>query len=143
MGVWLMGNIASTANRNPPTPSAPQAALSGSSLHKTPSSPLASANAQKRPLPPVDYPAIDVWLQSLENDPERSKKSHGFGAFSNYFVNHGIDDLEDFLRLTNSEILRIVPNINIGIANRLLAFAQEDHSLLQQRKRIHIEHIQY
>ncbi|KJA17557.1 hypothetical protein HYPSUDRAFT_206148 [Hypholoma sublateritium FD-334 SS-4] len=129
VGMMVVGNVA-TANR--------VASLSMNSSPLPLSAPLtAPATALKWPSSPVEYPELNTWLIALENHPVRQKKARGFSCYAESLVQNGIDDLEDLLRLTSSEVMSIIPNINIGIAKRLLAFAEEDVTDIQDRKRLH------
>jgi len=51
---------------------------------------------------------------------------------------NGIDDLEDLLRLTSDELMKIIPDLNIGTAKRVLAFAQDDDLALWEHKQPHL-----
>jgi hypothetical protein len=137
IGIMVVGNMA-TNNRvtsmtmNPlstPTP--------GPSTTMIPSSQAIPSSTLKRPGSPFDYPPIDTWLASLEHHPVRGKKAQHFTCYAESLSSNGIDDLEDLLRLTSAELMSIIPNINIGIAKRILAFAEEDVSTIQEPKRLH------
>jgi len=135
IGMMLVGNIASS-NRamlvNPPTTPGP------SHYHHVLSTPLTPVQTLKRPGSPLAYPSLEVWLESLENDPVRQKKAHGYRDLLLCFTRNGIEDLEDLLQLTLDEMMRIVPDINMGTVKRILAFAQEDALALHEHKQLHL-----
>jgi len=135
MGMMLVGNIASS-NRaisinTPMTPGPPQ-------YHPAPSTPFTPVPTLKRPGSPLAYPTLDIWLESLENDPVRQRKARGYQDFWPFFSTNGIEDLEDLLHLTSDELMKIIPDINIGTAKWILAFAQDDDPALRERKRPHL-----
>ncbi|KAF8191787.1 hypothetical protein BJ912DRAFT_1097533 [Pholiota molesta] len=138
VGMMFVGNMA-TNNRvmslsmNPPMTPAPS-----THIPQTPSIPPIHSSALKRPGSPLDYPSLDIWLSSLEHHPIRGKKAQRFTCYAESLSANGIDDLQDLLRLTSAELISIVPDINIGIAKRMLAFAEEDVSSLQESKRVHL-----
>ena len=142
LGVMLVGNIASN-NRTIPiaAPMTPGIDIP-SQYQQEPPTPfmptLMPTPTLKRPGSPLAYPTLDVWLESLENNPARQKKAQGFQAFFPLFSTNGIDDLEDLLRLTSDELMKIIPDLNIGTAKQILAFAQDDDLALQERKRPHL-----
>jgi hypothetical protein len=138
LGVMLVGNIASN-NRSIPiaAPMTPGIDVP-SQYHQEPPTPFTPTPTLKRPGSPLAYPTLDVWLESLENNPARQKKAQGFRAFFPLFSMNGIDDLEDLLLLTSDELMKIIPDLNIGTAKRVLAFAQDDDLALRERKRPHL-----
>jgi hypothetical protein len=140
MGVMIAGNIA-TNNRmitmNPPATTTPTPIPTPIELPQpAPSTPVPPAPPLKRPASPFEYPKIDTWLESLEQHPIRGKKAQGYQRFYESLSANGIDDLEDLLRLTSDELMTVIPGINIGIAKRLLAFAQDDFISLREPKRL-------
>lgn len=143
MGMMLVGNIASSncaMSINAPmtpghvTPQYHQAPLTQPFTTPVPS----ESSALKRPGSPLNYPTLDVWLESLENDPVRQRKAQGYQGFFPFFSMNGIEDLEDLLRLASDELMKIIPDINIGTAKQLLAFAHDDDPALRENKRPHL-----
>jgi len=110
-----------------------------SQYHQLPSTPVTPIPTLKCPGSPLAYPTLDVWLESLENDPVCHKKAQGYQGFIPFFSANGIEDLEDLLCLTSDELLKIIPDINIGTAKRILAFAQDDDLALREHKQPHWE----
>jgi hypothetical protein len=145
MGMMLVGNIASSnramAINAPMTPAPPQPLpqylqepLTPTLSHFTPP----AVPSLKRPGSPLNYPTLDVWLKSLENDPVRQRKARGYQDFFPFFSANGVEDLEDLLRLTSDELMKIIPDINMGTAKRILAFAHDDDPALPEYKRPHL-----
>jgi SAM domain (Sterile alpha motif) len=139
MGMMLVGNIASSnramSSASAPTTPAPQPPQQ---YYQEPLTPFTPVPSLKRPGSPLNYPTLDVWLRSLVNDPVRQRKAQGYQDFLSFFSMNGIEDLEDLLRLTSDELMKIIPDINIGTAKRILAFAHDDDPALRERKRPHL-----
>lgn len=139
VGMIFVGNMA-TNNQvmslatNPPTIPMPF-------LHPTfmqPPDTQAPAPAPIHPASPLNYPMVNPWLVSLETHPIQEKKAQKFTCHAESLSANGIDNLEDLLHLTSTELMSIIPNINIGIAKGLLAFAEEDVSSLYEHKQVHL-----
>ncbi|TFY50737.1 hypothetical protein EVG20_g11357 [Dentipellis fragilis] len=101
---------------NPPPPSL--AAVS------TPPAVTTSTSSLKRTLP-LDYPDLDVWLASLDEDQFRGKHSPHFFQSLKSFHAHDLYDLGDLHRLDIEKVMEL-GNLKFGLAKRLVSYVEED-----------------
>jgi len=85
MGVMLVGNIASNNCAIPIAAPMTPGVVVPSQYHHEPPTPFTPMPTLKRPGSPLAYPTLDIWLESLENNPARQKKAQGFQDFFPFF----------------------------------------------------------
>ena len=124
MGMMLMRDMA----RGPPL--APQSAYSPPEFNfAVPSPPTA-----KRPASPIftnDVPSLRDWFKTIDTVPGR--KSSNALEFIPILEANDIEDLADFVSFTAQELMDLT-KMTIGLAKRLLRYAQEDLASTQSPK---------
>jgi hypothetical protein len=114
------GNLMSPMSPNP---------LSTTPLAHTPSAAILSP--MKRPAAPVNTPSLKDWAFDLALN--ESRKSHCFADFINVLAENGIEDLDDLLSFSDTELVKIT-GMTIGLAKRILRYAEADIATLHQDK---------
>jgi hypothetical protein len=80
---------------------------------------------------PEVYLLISVWLAALDNGP-RGIDGHNFAQYTESFKANKIYRIHEIMSFTRSDILLIHPGMDLGTANALLLYAQEDVKCFQR-----------
>lgn len=95
---------------------------------------------QARYTGPLDYPTISRWLLSCSTDLERGRDNHPYTSLSEVFEDNGCTRIDDVARLSGDAIKAMAEAkgvcVNIGLINRICAYAIEDVATVQRTGRL-------
>jgi hypothetical protein len=141
-GLMMMQNVGAHALfGNPIIPMNPMSTMSPNPLSTmtpvaphTPSAVILSP--MKRPAAPVNTPSLKDWAFDLVLN--ESRKSYNFADFVNVLAENGIEDLDDLLSFSDTELVKIT-EMTIGLTKRILRYAEADIATLHQDKHPHLD----
>ncbi|KLO04636.1 hypothetical protein SCHPADRAFT_947561 [Schizopora paradoxa] len=89
---------------------------------------------------PLDYPTIQSWLKSCEDDLERGRDKHNYSALAVVFAVNGCTRIDDITRMSTMDIKTLAGdndiNITIGLINRVHAYAVEDVAKVKKKGKL-------
>ncbi|KAJ7055611.1 hypothetical protein C8F01DRAFT_1319470 [Mycena amicta] len=88
----------------------------------------ATADTRKRAAASMCDTDISSWLAMLQTDPFRNKNGKfDYQRFTDFFEDNGLAEISDIVRLSAKDLVELSNGmINIGMANRIVAYAKED-----------------
>ncbi|KLO15584.1 hypothetical protein SCHPADRAFT_938567 [Schizopora paradoxa] len=89
---------------------------------------------------PLDYPTIQSWLKSCEDDLERGRDKHNYSALAVVFAVNGCTRIDDITRMSTMDIKTLAGDddidITIGLINRVHAYAVEDVAKVKKKGKL-------
>jgi hypothetical protein len=137
--MMMFGGLAASGCHLPPSHHSPPSRDRLASLSPTLTAMIPQQFAPKRPEPsgntPIEYPALQDWLQALEEHPIRNKHKELFSQLVPLLVEtHKLYTIEDVISFNSQEFAGIA-QVDIGMASRILRYAKEDVQALERAGR--------
>ena len=123
----------------PPTNSAANLPVDTNWTHPS-SSPALNTGPEKLethafPKIPRDYPTVETWLRTCEDDIERGRDKHAYLSLLPVFSANGCTRLDDITRVSAEQLRALASaqgiDATIGLTNRIHAYAVEDVARLK------------